>query len=543
MLSPARRRPLGALLTFLPLAAAILAVALALAAAAAAPPAAPTLPPRAVGDGPYPTLILRGALLIDGTGAPLRGPVDIVVRGDRIERIVPLGSPGTAPDPARRPALEEGGRELDVTGHTVLPGLIDLYGYLPEPADYIAALWLAHGVTTVREPICEWGAAACVALAAASEAGTVTAPRIVPFLHFGLGRREPFRTAEEAREWVAEAAGSGVAGIKFRGERPEILAAAVAEARAKGLRTSVHLAAAYAARVDAVAAAGMGIDLLEHWYGLPEALFTDRTVPDVPADFNDSDEQQRFGEAGRLWAQAAPRGSERWNEVIAALRAAGVTLVPTLSLYEANRDLMRARTAEWHPLYALPQVWEAFTPNRRRHATHFYAWTSEHETAWRENLRRWMDFLVDYKNRGGRVAVGSDGGFMYNLYGFGTIRELELLREAGFHPLEVVRAATLGGAEALGRQADLGSVEPGKLADLVVVAENPLVDLKVLYGTGALRLGDDGLPRRVGGVRYTIKGGVVFDARALRADLRRRVAAAWAAAPHPFAQPGEAGGD
>jgi len=507
-----------------------LLAAAALTLAAAPPAAGPTLPPRAIGDGPYSTLILRGAFLVDGTGAALRGPVDIVVRGNRIDRIVQVGKPGVEPNPARRPAGDPGGRELDLAGKYVLPGLIDLYGYLPEPADYVTALWLAHGVTTVREPVCERGAEGCVALAAASAANRVAAPRIVPFLHFGLGHGDhldSFLTPEEARQWVAGAAKTGVAGIKFRGERPDVLAAAVAEARARGLLTATHLAAAYVARVDAAAAAEMGIGILEHYYGLPEALLTDRTVADLPPDFNDSDEQQRFAAAGRLWRQAAAPGSERWNQVLATLRAHDVTLVPTLSLYDANRDLMRARTAEWLPLYALPEVWDAFTPDRRRHASHFYAWTSEHEAAWRENLRPWMAFLAGYKNRGGRVAVGSDAGFMYSLYGFGTVREMELLREA-----------TLAGAEALGRAADLGSVEAGKLADLLVVDENPLADLKVLYGTGALRLGDDGRLRRVGGVRATIKDGIVYDAAALRAELRQRVAAAWAKAPRPFAQPG-----
>src|SRR5258708_38676552 len=65
-------------------------------------------------------------------------------------------------------------------------------------------------------------------------------------------------------------------------------------------------------------------------------------------------------------------------------------------------------------------------------------------------------------------------GFIYQLYGFGTIQELELLREAGFHPLEVIRSATLYGAQALGEDKRLGSIEPGKLADLVVLEENPL---------------------------------------------------------------------
>ena len=118
--------------------------------------------------------------------------------------------------------------------------------------------------------------------------------------------------------------------------------------------------------------------------------------------------------------------------------------------------------------------------------------------AWKENYRIWMAFLNDYKNRGGRVTTGSDSGYIYKLYGFDYIRELELLREAGFHPLEVIRSATLYGAQALGLDKEIGSVEPGKLADLVVVEENPLQDLKVLYGTGAIRVTPDNKvdPRR-----------------------------------------------
>ena len=88
----------------------------------------------------------------------------------------------------------------------------------------------------------------------------------------------------------------------------------------------------------------------------------------------------------------------------------------------------------------------------------------------------------------------------------------------------MIRAATLNGAQALGEESRLGTVEPGKFADLVVLKENPLANLKVLYGTGHIRLGDDGKVHRVGGVEYTIKDGIVFDARQLLADVRRMVA-------------------
>ena len=134
-----------------------------------------------------------------------------------------------------------------------------------------------------------------------------------------------------------------------------------------------------------------------------------------------------------------------------------------------------------------------------------------------------MTFVNEYKNRGGRVTAGSDSGYIYQLYGFGYIRELELLREAGFHPLEVVRSATLYGAEALGMEDKIGTIEAGKLADIVIVGENPLADLKVLYGTGATRLNEDGEVITTPGILYTVKDGILYDAVALRGDVRRMV--------------------
>ena len=167
-----------------------------------------------------------------------------------------------------------------------------------------------------------------------------------------------------------------------------------------------------------------------------------------------------------------------------------------------------------------------------------FNWTTDNEVQWRENYRIWMAFLNDYKNRGGRVTTGSDSGFIYKLYGFDYIRELELLREAGFHPLEVIRAATLDGAEALGLDKEIGSIEPGKMADLVIVGENPLEDLKVLYGTGTIRVTPDNKVVRAGGVRYTVKDGIVYDARQLLADVRRMVSEAKKASGKEIVQPG-----
>jgi len=149
-----------------------------------------------------------------------------------------------------------------------------------------------------------------------------------------------------------------------------------------------------------------------------------------------------------------------------------------------------------------------------------------------------MTFINEYKNRGGRVTAGSDSGFIYQLYGFAYIRELELLREAGFHPMEVIRAATLNGAEALGWDDKIGSVQIGKLADFVIVEENPLVNLKVLYGTGAIKLTKDNEVVRVGGVKYTIKDGIIYDAKRLLADVKKMVDTEKAKTNWTLKQPG-----
>ena len=222
------------------------------------------------------------------------------------------------------------------------------------------------------------------------------------------------------------------------------------------------------------------------------------------------------------------------NELIAL----DFTLVPTMTIYEASRDLMRARRAEWHEQYTLPSLWKFYQPSRDSHGSYWFDWTTQDEIEWKNNYRLWMAFLNEYKNRGGRVCAGSDSGFIYKLYGFDYIRELELLQEAGFHPLEVIRAATLMGAEALGMADQIGSVEPGKLADLIVLEENPLANMKVLYGTGAIRLDEDNNPIRVGGVKYTIKDGIIFDAKQLLADVREIVVKAKEESGEEIVQPG-----
>ena len=267
---------------------------------------------------------------------------------------------------------------------------------------------------------------------------------------------------------------------------------------------------------------------MTHFYGLFEALYNDHDVQPWPVAMDYNDEQFRFGQVARQWNLIHPRGSEAWNALLDEFLELDFYINPTMTIYSAGRDVMRARTADWHAQYTLPSLMDFFEPSREDHGSYWYDWTTWDEVAWRNFYHVWMQFLNDYKNRGGKVTVGSDSGFIYQLYGFGTILELELLQEAGFHPLEVIRAATLHGAEEIykpkGEPIEFGVVRPGLLADLIVIDENPVANLKVLYGTGAVRLDDaTGKPERVGGVRYTIKDGIVYDAKRLLADVAKLV--------------------
>jgi imidazolonepropionase-like amidohydrolase len=178
-------------------------------------------------------------------------------------------------------------------------------------------------------------------------------------------------------------------------------------------------------------------------------------------------------------------------------------------------------------------------PSRISHGSYWHSWGTEQEVAWKENYKLWMTFLQEFKNRGGRVTAGSDSGFIFQLYGFAFIRELELLREAGFHPLEIIRSATLNGAEALGVADKLGSIEVGKFADMLIVDENPLENLQVLYGMGAIKLNDNNEIIRVGGVRYTIKDGIIYDAKKLLDDVKKMVKVAKEKEDYDIKQPGD----
>jgi cytosine/adenosine deaminase-related metal-dependent hydrolase len=515
--------------------------ALAAAAAVVTRPGAPAVSaqaaPAAEQSGPYHTLLIRNITVIDGSGAPAFGPVNVIVKDNVIDRVEPVDAINRGRGVAGAEVKPD--RTIDGTGMYLMPGLVDGHVHVSSntavPPEYIYKLFLGHGVTTIR--VFNIGNAdpkAMVAEREKSAANQIVAPRmyIYPFWRGGDPR---FSNPDGARQIVDEWHAAGVDGVKIVGKPglwPDVYHAIGDETRKYGMGIAVHIAQDSVYPMNAVEVAKEGASV-EHHYGYPEASYTDRTIQHLPEDYNYNNEAERFLETGRSWLQANVEKLHTTviDELLDAMRTRGFIMEPTFVVYEANRDVARAASLPWHGDYTLPVVMDSFRPDPSHHASYFFAWTSNKEADWARAYRIWLDFVNDYKNHGGIVSVGSDAGSLFTVWGFGTIRELEMLEEAGFTPLEAIHAATENGAR-LVKNPKLGLIKPGYLADMVLVSENPLADMKVLYGTGITRVGQDRKPMNEKCVKYTIRNGVVFDAQMLLKDVRDMVAKAKAAASH-----------
>lgn len=202
-------------------------------------------PDRSEGEGPFPQLIIRGATLINGTGAPPIGPVDIVIEKNRIKSIKTVGYPGVPIEPSDRPEARDGSKEIDAHGMYVLPGFIDMHGHIGGSsqgayAEYVFKLWMAHGITTIRDPSCSNGLDWVLEHKRKSATNQITAPRIYAYTSFGQGNEDPITSQADARDWVKKNANHGADGIKFFGTRPDIMEAALDENKQLGLRAACH---------------------------------------------------------------------------------------------------------------------------------------------------------------------------------------------------------------------------------------------------------------------------------------------------------------
>jgi imidazolonepropionase-like amidohydrolase len=399
---------------------------------------------------------------------------------------------------------------IDARGKYVMPGLINAHAHIhderagvPMAQEFQMKLWLACGITTIRDVGSDFTKSK--ALRERSERGEIEAPRIFIYAVFGRGGAPPKdETAIRAR--VREIQAMGADGMKFFDTYRDVMGPMLDEARKLGLRTAHHAAVAETNAWDDIR---FGTTTIEHWYGIPDAAIANG-VQNFPADFNIQREADRFRWAGRLWREADPA---RLNDVLDGMVKANVAWVPTLNIYEASRDLTRYQNQPWFRDYLHPALERFFIPNPEFHGSYFGEWTSTDEAAWRENYRIWMAAVREFGRKGGLIGIGEDAGFIYNIYGFGQIRSMELHQEAGFHPLQVIAQATGNNGRILGMEQRLGRVRPGFAADLLVVSGNPLEDLKILYPKLAAE-------KRETGVEWVVKDGIPYQAARLAAEVR-----------------------
>jgi hypothetical protein len=383
---------------------------------------------------------------------------------------------------------------------------------IPQPIQYERNLYLAAGVTTVREVggnferSKQWRAE--------SAAHAIIAPRILIYTRPNLGLN---RTPDEIRAGVREAKQNGADGLKIGGLDRDQLEAMMDEAHKLQLPVATHIGVEETTAADYIE---LGVTSIEHFYGIGDAALDG--IQDFPADMNYNDEVHRFARAGELYGQTNP---QKLKKVIESMVAKKVAWSPTLSIYEASRDVIRSRHAPWFADYLHPSMEEFWKPSRDHHGSYFFAWTNTQEVRWKRNYRIWMDALRDFGVQGGLITTGDDAGYIYSLYGFGLIRELELQEEAGFHPLEVLKHATWNGAELLGLQDRLGKVRLGFVADLLIVNGNPLENLRILT-PGGTDVIVDGRSRRGGGIEWTIKDGIPYHVPTLLREVRDMVTTA-----------------
>lgn len=510
------------------LAGAAPALAAALLAAAATTVAAQgTVTTRRHGDlaeGPYNRLVIRGAMVIPGHGGPPAGPYDIVIQGNTITQMIPF-DPVTA---ERRggTARPTGDRVIDATGKYVLPGMIDLHTHIrtaPQENEYAWYLRLAHGVTGMVNAA-DRGLDSAMMNATASAENRVLAPRMWPIWAWGANTRytreqleNPAMAPQIAQEMVSK--GARVVSLGSVTWDTTLFGAVAKAVWNAGGITTIHLPPSTNAVVNAVKAACLGATMIEHHYGYAESAL-DRQTQNFVRTYNFDNENDRFRAAGAVWLEADR--SRLLSQVADSLVKCGATMLPTRVVYEANRDFIRASSLPWLEKYTHQSLINWNLPNPAYHGSFHYDWTSDDEYYWTYAFRLWGDLIFEFNKRGGRVAYGTDDNYIWATPGFSAVRELQLMRETGMHPLEVLKAATRNSAETL-REPKLGLVRPGYLADLMIVDGNPAYNLKFMYSFGDLTLDREGKMIRTTGIIHTIKGGVVTNNARLMEEVERMV--------------------
>jgi imidazolonepropionase-like amidohydrolase len=401
-----------------------------------------------------PVIALTHVRLVDGTGTPARDDQTVLITGDKITAVGKAGSV----------AIPAGARTIDLSGRTVIPGLVGLHDHMYYsspvtgsmklmPVSY-PRLFLANGVTTIRttgsvDPYQEMNLKALIT------SGQIVGPEIVvtgPYLQGSpnlLLAMHPITSPEEARRIVRYWAEEGVPWFKaYTTISRDQLGAAIDEAHKHGVKVTAHLCS-----VTYREAVALGIDHLEH------GLFAN-------TDYSPGKQPDRCPSSGTDSVYAAlDVSSPGVRQTIDEMVKHRVGLTSTLAVYELSAG---SRVPEDQ------RVLDALHPDAAKYVSDFYAkGRTANDSLWRRAMKKGMEFERAFVAAGGLLGAGSDPCCISAIAGYADQRNYELLVEAGFTPEQVVQIMTANGAKVLGFADRLGTIAPGKQADLVVLRGDP----------------------------------------------------------------------
>ncbi|HXL48959.1 MAG TPA: amidohydrolase family protein [Xanthobacteraceae bacterium] len=433
-----------------------------------------------------PIVALTHARVIDGTGAPARADQTLIIRDGRIAALGAFKSI----------ALPAGAQVIDLTGKSVIPGLVMVHEHLFYPtgpgvyanlAESFTRLYLAGGVTSMRtggnlNGFGDFGIKRDI------DAGRKPGPWIdatAPYLEgpgLGLDQVHELTGADDARRMVNFWADAGATSFKayMHITRAE-LGAAIEEAHKRGMKVTGHLCS-----VTYREAAGLGIDDLEHGFFVSTDFVANKKPDECPGQT-----------AGQTALGAVDPNSDAVRSLIAELVRHHVAITSTLTIFET-----------FVPGRALPPGLDVLDPQLRAQFEQRHAATAANTSSTFGSLFAKAEAMeLAFARAGGLLLAGTDptgaGGV---IPGYSNQRQLELLVESGFTPLEAIRIGTLNGATFLGRADRVGSISVGKDADLVVVAGDP-----------ATRIAD------VRNVQIVFKHGIGYDPAKLVESVRGKV--------------------
>ncbi|MGH9753635.1 MAG: amidohydrolase family protein [Blastocatellia bacterium] len=432
-------------------------------------------------------IVITGATLIDvGAGEALKDSV-IVIEGERIKQVGKAGAVDIPPS----------ARVIDARGKWIIPGLMDMHSHISGASGLPLNLYLANGVTTIRDP---GGNLTLLRLLREHlDSGKTTGPRLF-FAGPILDGSPPVwpagsilaDTPDRATSAVNFLIDQGVDFIKVYNNISEpVLKAIIHAAHQRETPVIGHVPRS----ITMTRAVELGMDCLEH------IRITGREL--LPLEEANKIDFLPLGRRETLLWQRFDLASAEMKKLVSLLAEKKVFLDPTLTVDENTFAFVNERQAEDPDNRFLPR--ELADGWARRPAPEIYKIPSELRDAAIAGFKKRQQFVGMLSRAGVQIVAGTDGvGLGTLLPGFGLQHELELLAAAGLKPIDVIRAATITAARALNRERELGSIETGKFADLVILNADPLAEI--------------GNTKKI---HLVMKGGQIHDPAALLGNQQR----------------------